>query len=168
MSQYFGSQSGLQGLQPQKASILIGDGETREIDLGGKRVTIAHLGFAQTEGDLFVSVPSAKVLFTGNPIISGGPSLPWLLDGHHVEALATLRKLRAHFPDDTVVVPGHGVPTGMTAVDGHIRYLEELAREVAAAVGTGLNASQTSERVAQRMQSQYGASTKSIPGFTLS
>jgi cyclase len=156
MSQYFGSNSGLQELTAQKAAILLGDGESREIDLGGKRVTVAHLGFAQTEGDLFVSVADDKVLFTGNPIISSGPSLPWLLDGHYQESLATLRKLRTNFPADTVVVPGHGAPTGMAALDDHIRYLEELGQEVRAALKDGLDANKTSERVGGRMQARYG------------
>lgn len=157
MSQYFGANSGLSELQPQAAAMLLGDGETKDIDLGGKQVRIMHLGFAQTEGDLFVSVPGDKVLFTGNPIISSGPSMPWLLDGHSRESLATLKRLRAMFPDDTVVVPGHGVPTTMATVDGHIHYIEELEREVGAAIADGLDAAQTAERVGQRMQARYGA-----------
>ncbi len=157
MSQYFGANSGLAELRPQAAAVLLGDGETKEIDLGDKQVRIMHLGFAQTEGDLFVSVPAAKVLFTGNPIISSGPSMPWLLDGHSSEALATLQRLRAMFPDDTAVVPGHGVPTTMATIDGHIHYLEELEREVGSAIADGLDAAQTSARVGQRMQARYGA-----------
>lgn len=136
---------------------MLGDGETKDIDLGGKVVRIMHLGFAQTEGDLFVSVPADKVLFTGNPIISAGPSMPWLFDGHSRESLATLKRLRAMLPDDTIVVPGHGVPTTMATVDGHIHYIEELEREVSAAIADGLDAAQTAERVGQRMQARYGA-----------
>jgi glyoxylase-like metal-dependent hydrolase (beta-lactamase superfamily II) len=156
MSQYFGTHSGLEELRPQVAAMLLGNGEARDIELGGKQVHVMHLGFAQTEGDLFVSVPGDKVLFTGNPIISEGPSMPWLLDGHSSEALATLQRLRGMFPDDTRVVPGHGVPTTMATIDGHIRYLQELEREVAAAIAEGLDAAKTSERVGQRMQARYG------------
>jgi len=157
MTRYFGASSGLQELAPQPAAILLHDGETRTIDLGGKQVEIAHLGFAQTDGDLFVSVPADKVLFTGNPIISAGPAIPWLLDGHGGDSLATLRKLRAKFADDTKVVPGHGVPTTMATVDGHIAYLAQLEREVADAIAVGLDLAATTERVTQRMQARYGA-----------
>lgn len=156
MTQFFGSDSGLQELEAQAADILLRDGETRDIDLGNKVVRIAHLGFAQTAGDLFVSVPADKVLFAGNPIISEGPSLPWLLDGHHAEARATLERLRGLFPDDMTIVPGHGVPTTTAVIDRHIRYLRELEGEVAAAIAAGLDAKQTSERVGQRMQAAYG------------
>ena len=157
MSQYFGSDSGLGELTPQTAEILLRDGETRDIDLGGKVVRVMHLGFAQSQGDLFVYVPSDKVLFTGNPILSGGPSFSWLLDGHAADATATLKRIRAQFPADTVIVPGHGVPTDMGAVDRHIAYLEELQREVVAAKADGLTVAQTSARVGERMQAKWGA-----------
>lgn len=156
MSQYFGHNSGLDELKPQPAAILMKDGETKQLDLGGISVTVQHLGFAQTDGDLFVYVPSAKVLFTGNPVISGGPSFSWLLDGKSGQALATLEKLKATFPAEALVVPGHGVPTGMAAIDAHIRYLTELRAGVQAAIRDGLDAPKTAERVGQELAPKYG------------
>src|SRR5258706_320704 len=50
--------------------------------------------------DFFVRQPDEKVLYTGNPIISGGPSLPWLLDGKLDAALATLIKLLGMLPKE--------------------------------------------------------------------
>lgn len=156
MSQYFGRASGLQELAPQPAAILMKDGEKKAIDLGGITVDVQHLGFAQTDGDLFVSVPSAKVLFTGNPVISGGPSFPWLLDGKSEQALATLERLVSTFPAETIVVPGHGVPTGMAAVGAHIRYLKDLRTAVQAAVRDGLDEAKVAERVGQDLAPKYG------------
>ena len=157
MSRYFGAHSGLQELKPTRAAILLKDGDSRDLDLGGKVVTVKHLGFAQTRGDLFVWIAADRVLFTGNPIISGGASFSWLLDGHSGEALATLQRLRREFPDDAIVVPGHGVPTGMAAIDAHIRYLTDLRREVSAALGDGLDPAVASERVSQRLAASYGS-----------
>jgi glyoxylase-like metal-dependent hydrolase (beta-lactamase superfamily II) len=156
MSQYFGTHSGLQELKPTPAAIVLKDGDSRDFDLGGKVVTVKHLGFAQTTGDLLVWIAADRVLFAGNPIISGGPSFSWLLDGHSGEALATLQRLRREFPDDAILVPGHGVPTGMAAVDAHIRYLTDLRREVAAALGEGLDQAAASERVSKRLEPSYG------------
>ncbi|HEY4178054.1 MAG TPA: MBL fold metallo-hydrolase [Kofleriaceae bacterium] len=156
MSKYFGQHSGLQELEPQPAAILMKDGEKKEIDLGGVTVDIEHLGFAQTDGDLFVYVPGAKVLFTGNPVISGGPSFSWLLDGKSGQALATLEKLKATFPADAIVVPGHGVPTGMAAIDAHIRYLTDLRTEVQTALSEGLDEAKTAERVGNDLAPKYG------------
>lgn len=156
MSQYFGTHSGLQELTPTPAAILLKDGDRRDFDLGGTVVTVKHLGFAQTAGDLFVSAAAGKVVFTGNPVISGGPSFSWLLDGRSGDALATLQRLRTELPADAIIVPGHGTPTGVAAIDAHIRYLTDLRREVTAALGDGLDLAATTERVSKRLEPSYG------------
>ena len=43
------------------------------VDLGGRRVEIAHLGRGHTDGDLVVVVPDADLLFAGDLIESAGP-----------------------------------------------------------------------------------------------
>jgi pimeloyl-ACP methyl ester carboxylesterase/glyoxylase-like metal-dependent hydrolase (beta-lactamase superfamily II) len=154
MSQFFGTNQGLGELAPQRASILVQDRSTVEIDLGGKTVQIAHLGFAQTDGDLFVWLPNEKVLFTGNPIIASGPSTPWLLDGKADASLATARKLLAMVSRDAIVIPGHGAPTDVRAIEAPIRYLEQLTSQVSAAIREGLTEQQTVERLTASM-SQY-------------
>lgn len=156
MQQYFGSNQGLDELKPQGAGLLLHDNSSIEIDLGSAMVEVMHVGFAQTQGDLFVWLPQAKVLFAGNPIISGGPSVPWLLDGQHEAALATLRKLRAILPEDAIVVPGHGIPSGVEAIDHAIAYLEELERQVGKAIKQGLSEKQTVLQVTDNMK-QYSA-----------
>lgn len=65
--------------------------------------------------------------------------------------------MRRVFPDDAILVPGHGVPTGMAAIDAHIRYLTDLRREVSAALGDGLDPAAASERVGQRLAPSYGS-----------
>ncbi len=155
MKQYFGANQGLDELKPQRAHILVHDGATLELDLGGKRARIMHLGFAQTAGDLFVWLAGEKVLYTGNPIISSPPAVPWLLDGRLEEALATARRLRKLLPDEAVVVPGHGAPTDVTSIDYAIGYLERLRDEVRAAVQRRLSEKETVEAVAMKEYSGY-------------
>jgi cyclase len=156
MATYFGRDSGLHELRAQPAAILMKDGERRAFDLGGVSVVVEHLGFAQTAGDLFITVPSANVVFTGNPVISGGPSFSWLLDGKSGPALATLQRLKAALAPDAIVVPGHGAPTGTAAIDAHIRYLTELRAAVQAAIDDGLDAAQTAARVGEALTARYG------------
>jgi len=156
MKQYFGSNQGMDELKPQRAQILLHDGANIDVDLGGKRVQIMHLGFAQTEGDLFVWLPNEKVLYTGNPIISGGPSLPWLLDGKLDPALATLKRLLGMLPKDAIVVPGHGEPTDVSAIEYPVGYLEELREQVAEAVAQGLSEQQTAQRLTESMKRYSG------------
>jgi cyclase len=156
MKQYFGTNSGMDELKPQRAHVLLQDGARVQFDLGNRTVHVMHLGFGQTDGDLFVWLPSEKVLFAGNPIISDGPSLPWLLDGKLDESLTTMRKLLSLLPRDTVVVPGHGRPTGVAAIEYPIGYLDELKRQVSAAIAEGLTEPETVQRLAERMSAYAG------------
>jgi glyoxylase-like metal-dependent hydrolase (beta-lactamase superfamily II) len=155
MSQYFGTNQGLDELRPQRADLLLSDGGALDIDLGAKRVRILHLGFAQTPGDLFVWLPEERVLYTGNPIIARPPALPWLLDGRLNDSLATLRTLRQLVPDDAVVVPGHGVPVDPGTIDFNIAYLTRLKGEVQAAIARGLSEKETVQAVAMTEYSGY-------------
>jgi len=117
------------------------------IDLGGKTVEIIDFGFAQIGCDLFVWEPQAKVMWAGNPIIASKPALPWLLDGHLVETLATLRKVYEFLPPDAKVVPGHGIPIGREDLRWHIDYLAEVQKQVLAAIHQKLTLEQTVAQV---------------------
>ena len=156
MKTYFGRDSGLDELKPQPAQILLQDGARVQFDLGNKKVEVMHIGFAQTDGDLFVWLPAEKVLFTGNPIISGGPSLPWLLDGKLDASLTTMRTLLAMMPRDAIIVPGHGCPTDVSAIEYPIAYLEALKTQVRAAIADNLTEAETVQRLAASMKQYAG------------
>jgi cyclase len=142
MTANFGTQSGLEELEAVEADIRVGD-EGWSVDLGGVTVEAQYFGFGQTEGDLFVWVPEARVLWTGNPLIAEAPALPWLLDGHGVEVEETLRRVQASLPADATIVPGHGRPIGVNAMDFSIDYLGALIDVVAGAVADGLSVEDT-------------------------
>ena len=135
MAQYFGANRGIEEVVARTADIIVDD--KKSIDLGNVKVDIMHMGFAQTEGDLFVWIPGAKVFWTGNPLVAMPPALPWLLDGKLQEVLATMKKVRAFLPEDATVVPGHGVPVKPADLDFTIKYLEKLHDEVDYAVRSG-------------------------------
>ena len=106
-------------------------------------IEIRDYGFAQTGGDLFVSVPSANVLWTGNPVLAKAPALPWLLDGHLVDTLNTLQKVYDSFDKHTKVVPGHGPVTDIKAIKWHLDYLKAVEKEVKSAIADGLSLEET-------------------------
>jgi cyclase len=83
-------------------------------------------------------------------------SIPWLLDGQLDAALGTLKRVLGLVPPDAVVVPGHGAPTDVHAIERAITYLEKLRKEVGDAVASGLSEEQTVQRVTSRM-SEYSA-----------
>ena len=122
--------------------------ETRSVDLGGVQVEASYHGFAQTGGDLFVRVPSAKVLWTGNPLVADKPAIPWLLAGHGQEVGVTLSQVKSLLPADTIIIPGHDRPTTLGGFDFAINYLNAMVSEVSSAVGQGLTVDQTVSAVA--------------------
>jgi cyclase len=148
MIQYFGANRGIEDVVARTADIIVDDKKT--IDLGNKKVEIIHLGFAQTEGDLFVWVPSDQVFWTGNPVVAMPPALPWLLDGKHEEVLATMKKVRKFLSNDAIVVPGHGIPIKPKDIEFKIRYLETLHKEVKNAVEKGMTLEQTQKSIAMK------------------
>ena len=155
MTKFFGDDQGLAELKPTPASVLLQDKTDITVDLGGQEVRIRHIGFAQTHGDLWVTAAGGKVLFTGNPVIARAPAFPWLLDGHLGEALATMKELRRSLPDDAVVVPGHGEPTSISAIDSHIVYLEGLKARVEASIAARKSKEETVRAVEMKEYEGY-------------
>lgn len=143
MKMNFGADQGLDEIKPVAADTLVSDTAPFSVDLGGVQVEARYHGFAQTGGDLFVRVPSAKVLWTGNPLVADKPAVPWLLAGHGPEVGVTLSQVKSSLPADTIIVPGHDHPTTVAGFDFSINYLSALVSEVGAAVGQGKTVEQT-------------------------
>ena len=147
MIQNFGIGRGIEEIEPVTGDILINEKSKVTVDLGGKSVHIIDFGFAQTGGDLFVWEPESRVLWTGNPIITVKPSLPWLLDGHLVETLETLQTVYDFLPTDARIIPGHGTVMGKQDLVWHIDYLKAVKSQVQQAINEGLTLEQTVEKV---------------------
>ena len=79
------------------------------VDLGGRRVEIAHLGCGHTDGDVVVVVPDADLVFAGDLIESAGPP-SFGADSVAEEWAGTLDGLIGLMTAQTVAVPGHGDP----------------------------------------------------------
>jgi len=143
MTMNFGADQGIDEVRAVAADTLVDDSTPFKVDLGGIAVEARYYGFAQTGGDLFVHVPSAKVLWTGNPLVAAKPAVPWLLAGHGQEVGRTLSQVKAALPADTIIIPGHDHPTGTSEFDFSINYLNTMVREVGAAVSSGKSVDQT-------------------------
>lgn len=167
MIQNFGTGRGIEDIVPDTGDILVAEGGKITLDLGGKSVDIIDFGFAQTGGDLFIWEPQSKVLWTGNPIITIKPSLPWLLDGHLLQTLETLKKVYAFLPADARVVPGHGSVMGREDLIWHIDYLDTVKKQVQAAIDDGLTLEQTVERVKMPEFGGYGLFGWVHPGLNV-
>ncbi len=143
-----GSQRGIEAIRARTGDILVPSGGRISIDLGDKQVEIIDFGFGQTGGDLFVWEPQSRVMWAGNPIIAAKPALPWLLDGHLVQTIDTLVKVRDFLPADARIVPGHGVVMSRADLNWHIDYLSAVKQNVHAAVARGLSLEETVKQAA--------------------
>lgn len=92
------------------------------LDVGGRPVTLAHVGRGHTAGDLVVAVDD--VLFAGDLVEEGAP--PAMEDAFPLEWPGTLTALLdlVHGP----VVPGHGAVVDVAQVAAQRDELARLAR----------------------------------------
>lgn len=116
------------------------------LDLGGRRVEIAHLGRGHTAGDLVVVIPDADLVLAGDLLESAGP--PWYgEDSFPHEWPATLDSLLGLMTAGTRAVPGHGEAVDrefvfeargrVAAVSGEIRRLAESGTPLTEALERG-------------------------------
>lgn len=132
----FGTDQGFDEAKYVAADIEVTDAGW-SVDLGGITVETKYYGFGQSEGDLFVFVPEANVLFTGNPLTASAPAIPWLLAGGASKVAVTLASVQGSLTAGAIVVPGHGQPTNADAFTFSIDYLNALVPEVEASIGAG-------------------------------
>ncbi len=92
------------------------------LDVGGRAVTLRHLGRGHTGGDLVVAVDD--VLFAGDLVEEGAP--PAMDDAYPLEWAGTLTALLAHVRGP--VVPGHGAVVDAGYVAAQRDELACLAR----------------------------------------
>jgi glyoxylase-like metal-dependent hydrolase (beta-lactamase superfamily II) len=113
--------------------------EERQLDVGGRAVSLIEVGPAHTPGDLIVWVPDAKVaiaadiLFIGvTPIMWAGPLAGW------IAALEPLLGLGAER-----FVPGHGPICGPEEVRRLIDYWRWLDQAAGQRLGAGASPAET-------------------------
>ncbi|MXV50082.1 MBL fold metallo-hydrolase [Pedobacter sp. HMF7647] len=144
----FGSGRGIENTIFRPADIVIPKNSNLKLDLGGgKIVELLNVGTAQSPADLFVWMPDQKIFWAGNPFIAESPAIPWLFDGFFLEPASNLKKIYDFLPEDAVVIPGHGRITNKAGIKYTIDYVQELKKEVEAAVDKGLTLEQTREYV---------------------
>ncbi len=89
-----------------------------EVDLGGTKAVIRHLGAANTPGDLVVWLPREKVAIVGDMIVH---PVPYAIGSHLAPWTRTLTRLRSLGP--ATIVAGHGP---VMRDDRYLRDLELL------------------------------------------
>ncbi|HXI87531.1 MAG TPA: MBL fold metallo-hydrolase [Parvularculaceae bacterium] len=73
------------------------------LDLGGRKVELEHLGYANTKGDIIMYLPKEKILATGDVVVT---PTPYGIGSYPKSWAEVLRKLKAY--DAKYIIPGHG------------------------------------------------------------
>ncbi|HEX8509787.1 MAG TPA: MBL fold metallo-hydrolase [Propionibacteriaceae bacterium] len=107
------------------------------IDLGDRRVEVAHLGRGHTDGDLVVVVPDADLLFVGDLLSSAGPP-SFGEDCSPDDWGVTLDGVIGLMTATTQAVPGHGGAVDRLFAFGQRGEVAGVAGEIRRLFTTGV------------------------------
>ena len=118
------------------------DGDSTELDLGGRTVHLLTHGRAHTRGDQVVFLPEERILFTGDLVESRiFPIYPYFppddadVNGSlWIDALGWLESLRP-----SQVVPGHGELSDASVIGAAREYHERVRDQTFAQVDAGVS-----------------------------
>jgi len=114
-----------------------------DVHLGRREVRVVFLGEGNTAGDTVVIVPDARVVVTGDLLVS---PVPYGYGCHPAAWIATLERLTAL--DAAAIVPGHGPVLHDWAYAKKVSaLLQSLRAQVAEVVAQGATPEQVHERV---------------------
>ena len=122
-------------------------------------VQIMWLGLAHTDGDLFVYVPDAKVIATGDALHSGTPSMT---DAYPYEWVRTLDA--AETLNFDTVIGGHGdVMHGKAMFEVWKQFFTDLMAGVAKVSASGGTLAEARQGLGPALIAKYGQKFESIP-----
>ena len=151
---YFSELKGVQGVLP---SLTV----DHELTLQSKlhSVQIMWLGLAHTDGDLFVYVPDAKVIATGDALHKGTPTMT---DAYPYEWIRTLDA--AETLNFDTVIGGHGdVIHGKAMFEVWKQFFTDLMAGVAKVSAAGGTPAEARQGLAPALIAKYGQKFESIP-----
>jgi len=151
---YFSELKDVQGILP---SVTV----DHELTLHSKTrtVQVMWLGLAHTDGDLFVYVPDARVMVTGDALHNGTPTLT---DASPYEWIRTLDAVETF--DFDAVIGGHGaVIHGKAMIEVWKQFLADLMAGVAKVGASGGTLAEARQTLAPTLIARYGQKFESIP-----
>lgn len=114
-----------------------------EISLGRRTVQVRFIGEGNTEGDLIVYVPDARVLLTGDMVVYPTPFALSSRLGVWAKTLDALQAMEA-----AKMIPGHGPPMADTAYLQDVRrLLASMEEQTRALVAAGTPKSEAADKI---------------------
>ena len=139
-------------LSQKKEGKIIGVRETHVLRTGKRAIRIFTLGTCHSTTDLFVHLPSAGILFTGDAVVNV-PAM-WMGECHLGNWIRGVGRLRELKPKR--VCPGHGPSGGPEILARAHEYLVSLRDQVACQVCQGRTLETTLGQLAKPHREDYG------------
>ena len=89
------------------------------VEVGKLRLHVIH-NPGHTEGSMSFKVDGAPLLFTGDTLFPGGPGNTSFEGGDFDTIIKSITERMFVFPDDTLVLPGHGLDTTIGTERPHL------------------------------------------------
>ena len=89
------------------------------VEVGKLRLHVIH-NPGHTEGSMSFKVDGAPLLFTGDTLFPGGPGNTSFEGGDFGTIIKSITERMFVFPDDTLVLPGHGLDTTIGTERPHL------------------------------------------------
>ena len=116
------------------------------IHLGGQSVEVIYPGATHTSGSSVVLFPNQKSIHMGDMLFVGShPYIDGRAGSNTANWLRFLKEVQGW--DVEKVIPGHGPLSGKDAIQKQALYLEDLRKEVGAAIAKGLPLEETQKAV---------------------
>jgi len=113
------------------------------IFLDNEQIKLAHLPNGHTDGDTIVYFKKANVLHTGDLFFELGFPYIDLGNGGSVRGyLDNVNYMLKHFPDDVVIIPGHGKLTNKVRLQEFATMISDSIKRVSKALIQGKNESE--------------------------
>jgi glyoxylase-like metal-dependent hydrolase (beta-lactamase superfamily II) len=106
--------------------------------VGGRELTVRHIGAGHTDNDIFIFVKDANVLHTGDLVFNR--LHPFFDESAEATSEGWMKSCRAMVElcdAETIVVPGHGAITDVEGIKGQIRYFEIVRESAGKAIDAG-------------------------------
>ncbi len=115
---------GLGSFPSYEADELLAGGE--HLELAGLSIDVHHTP-GHSQGHLTYAFPDAQTLIVGDVLFRGSVGRVDIPGGDWPTLLASITDLLDRYPDEFLVVPGHGAPTTLGAERATNPFLAELA-----------------------------------------
>ncbi|MCB1214184.1 MAG: MBL fold metallo-hydrolase [Deltaproteobacteria bacterium] len=101
----------------------------------GEEIQVEHIPGAHTDGDAIVYFKKAGILHLGDLYFNGMYPFIDIQRGGHIDGMiAGVQKVLKKYPEDTILIPGHGPLSQVQELKDYLKMLETSRQQVAQAI----------------------------------